>query len=900
LALQLLTGPAGAEPSATCLDLLRASLRDSRFGSGLRLLVPTATMAENVRNRMAREGFAFAPDRVATLSKYLEPYTTGVRPISAAALRILIAELLDRRTHPAFAGVVEFAGFRASLAALIEEASTAGCTPEHIREIADTPEQEGFAALYHDVVCEIGARGMVMRAGLLARAASLVRRGGIPDRALAIDGFFSFGALELDLIAAFSAGAEDVTVTLPPWSGSTGSHQRLLEIGFTERLCRTPGGHSAPAVLLQAATSDGEAEGIARRILAEAAGGRRFEDIGIVLRSAGPQVEALRTALERFGIPARFYFTEKVGSHPVVRFLGAVIEAMLGGWRHTDALAALRMNASGIGGTAVGDQLDFALRERLPGQGLETLAGLLPPAVHAAFEFVERWRPLRRPAPEWAHSMGGELAGLFPRGVIEPGSALTAEIWRSHAAALEAWRDALEETAAALSSDRPLGCAEFWRAARDVVEDSELRVNDHRRNCVHVMDAYEARQWRLPVVFAAGLLERQFPRYHPQNPILPDSARLALRHHGVDLRTSGDRRHEERFLFDLATTRATERLFLSYPRFNAAGEENLPSFYLRGFAAAAEPVRRVRPVPGRAPAAPRRVALTAPDLLEFLTLRHRRLGPTSLEKFLECPFHFFVEKTLKLVGPPDHPAERLDNLLSGTIVHKVMAALDADPDQPLGPLVERVFSEACRGAHVPQGFRTEMVRLHMLRDLACALPSVPRPGGFQASGFHDFSLPLIEGFSVTGQMDRCDVDRSGRALVIDYKYSANASSYRAGSENGTKIQAGLYMAAARHLGLEPAGMLFVALRDGLEVAGWQAGIGDLGKGVEDCLPKVLDERIEQARTLAVEAIGGLREGVIHPAPGSNKDCRFCDAVDVCRREARMPRVAAGGGGGGGQ
>jgi ATP-dependent helicase/DNAse subunit B len=93
-------------------------------------------------------------------------------------------------------------------------------------------------------------------------------------------------------------------------------------------------------------------------------------------------------------------------------------------------------------------------------------------------------------------------------------------------------------------------------------------VPDHRRNVVHVLDVFEARQWELPVVFVCGLLEKQFPLHHPQDPIFPDDLRRLLQKTGVRVRTDAERDAEEKFLFELATARATSTLVLSYPQFN--------------------------------------------------------------------------------------------------------------------------------------------------------------------------------------------------------------------------------------------------------------------------------------------------------------------------------------------
>ena len=58
-----------------------------------------------------------------------------------------------------------------------------------------------------------------------------------------------------------------------------------------------------------------------------------------------------------------------------------------------------------------------------------------------------------------------------------------------------------------------------------MLASSELRVPDHRRDVVHVIDAFEARQWSLPVVFVCGLLEKEFPKYQSEDAILPDPLR---------------------------------------------------------------------------------------------------------------------------------------------------------------------------------------------------------------------------------------------------------------------------------------------------------------------------------------------------------------------------------------
>src|SRR5262249_40032687 len=140
--------------------------------------------------------------------------------------------------------------------------------------------------------------------------------------------------------------------------------------------------------------------------------------------------------------------------------------------------------------------------------------------------------------------------------------------WRSQAAALDAFQEAAREAAAALDSPHPITLERFWGAARSILRVKPLRPTDGRRNVVHVLSAYEARQWALPVVFICGMVEKQFPLLHQQDPFFPDGARSRLHLDGIRVRTAAEFEREERALFESAVTRATLLTTLSYPEFD--------------------------------------------------------------------------------------------------------------------------------------------------------------------------------------------------------------------------------------------------------------------------------------------------------------------------------------------
>lgn len=72
--MRILVGPPGSGKTHRILEQARARLRVG--AADFRLLVPTATMAEHVRNQLAREGFVFRPVLVETLSRFLDPFAS--------------------------------------------------------------------------------------------------------------------------------------------------------------------------------------------------------------------------------------------------------------------------------------------------------------------------------------------------------------------------------------------------------------------------------------------------------------------------------------------------------------------------------------------------------------------------------------------------------------------------------------------------------------------------------------------------------------------------------------------------------------------------------------------------------------------------------------------------------
>ncbi|MCW5980132.1 MAG: PD-(D/E)XK nuclease family protein [Bryobacteraceae bacterium] len=890
----ILTGPPGSGKTHTVLERLR---RDLAGGAGrVRLIVPTATMAEHLRNQLAREGLLLRAGSIQTFSKFVDSLAGAPPEASKPVFQSLVRAALEAPEAAAFERVREFPGFQAALAALIDELESAGWTPPS-DEPSRSASEEAIAGVFTRVRLAVQERGLSTRAGRLRTASARVRgrqMAGV-DAAL-FDGFYVFAPVELELIAALAESGIEVVLTLPDWEGANLPKRTLAASGFKER--RLEQRRPAPRVaLVAAANMEQEAREIARRILAETAAGRPFREIGVIVRGYDPYVPALRTAFERFGIPARYYFPQQLSAHPAVAGIARLVDALLNGWDHERALAAARM----LPASEELDRFEFAVLEELPAQGQESLVALagrrLGELLEAAAELAGG---AARPAQRWCARLAA-LAGLFPSPPVRDGAGHEqAFLWRSHAAAVEAFIRLLGETAEAFGNESEAPLDAFWAEVKANLGNAPFWPRDHRRNVVAVMDAYEARQWELPVAFLCGLIERQFPRHHFEDPLLGDEARLRLRARGVHLRTSSDANAEERFLFQLATTRATESLTLSYPKYNAKGDDNLPSFllqhYLQSVLASVEGVVDVRPAPARPRVRRSTPAVQDARLLEWLAAKHATLSASSIQRFLACPFAFFAERSLRLTGRPTPPRERLDPPLQGQIAHDVIAACLNMPLM-LDQTFEEIFRESTREARVPEGHRTEAVRLEMLGSLREFLRRPLTTGARETLSESDFKLPLQDGISVQGRIDRIDVLPGRKALVIDYKYAPGyrIKSYIDSNEQEQSVQAGLYLLAARAaFRVEPVGMLFCAMRRGVAWDGWVADWPRDETIGTRCDPAYLRGMADKAVAAAMAVAGALRQGRIAPAPSDGSICERCDHRDICRVETQELVTVAGG------
>lgn len=878
--MRLLLGPPGSGKTTRVLkEFLRAASEER-----VRLVVPTSTMAEHLRHELARRGHPVRPSRIVTMAGLVGELAPDVRMADAASLALLVELALDRRPD-LYKGLRGSPGLAASLASAFEELAHSGCDALQLESLARLQGhvERDFRELYRELESELSRAGLHLRASALFEAAGRVARNGAPFSRVWFDGFFLFSAAERRLIGALKQAAE-VAVTLPEWEGAQPSVEAFRELGAgVERL--SPARPRPEVVLVHAASREHEAEEIALQILDEHSRGRPWREMGVVIRAEREYVSLLERTFFRAGIPARSYFGRSVWHEPAGLLARRFVDAVGSGWDGEAALRLLRSPGCRVAGSVSAGGVWARAVEELPFSGLERLERAAGAAVAGILRPFADWPGLSLSPPEWARRFAEVARLLEPppadRALGEP----EMRDFRLRAACFREILNVLEGVARLLPED-PLPLAEFWSAAEPALRESRVFPHDARRDVVHILDVQESRQWELPVVFVCGLLEGEFPRRAAPDPVLPDSLRSMLAESRLDIRTRAAREAEERFLYEVARTRASQRLFLSWPARNEKGDENVRSFVLdqeEAEGARTIPARRFSVRPRRAAGKPPRPALQSDEVLRQVRDIHSRIAATAIESFLQCPFQFFARWTLRLKELPPLPSERPDARFLGTLAHRIVCEWHRRGGD-IGKIVDELWDREMQRSGLAETHETLLNRAAMKRNLRLYALHGPAAAGWRVEPEMELSL-RVAGVEVVGRADRVDISPDRQCAVYDFKYS-RADSVRQQAQQqqeGLAVQGGLYARALELEGYVPAKIQLVSLRDSIRLAG----------------PDTLEESQElmqtavQASEIAVEEIFS---GRIEVKPADESLCAWCSFRDACRlQEAAAAALAAAGG-----
>jgi ATP-dependent helicase/DNAse subunit B len=307
----------------------------------------------------------------------------------------------------------------------------------------------------------------------------------------------------------------------------------------------------------------------------------------------------------------------------------------------------------------------------------------------------------------------------------------------------------------------------------------------------------------------------------------------------------------------------------------------------------------------------RQTRLTHPFVLEQLGSR-TSFAVTELERFADCSSAWFVERFLSPKTIDAEPDAKQRGSVAHNALHRFFSRVPAELGvEKLEPqhveaataLMRRCLDESIAGVRMDL---TEMQERELdqtlWRDLAAFVeeecestsPLVPRRfevsfGSERAAPELQRGLELGPGLTLSGKIDRIDVDPFGaRGVVQDYKSGKSAHSARQ-IESELRLQIPLYMLVLRDLvGLEPLGGLYRPLAGARKPRG-------LVRGAEaETLPgyvshDYLDEEafwgvVESARGTATALAERIRTGDVRHDPLGGECPSWCDLWPVCRIE----------------
>lgn len=521
-------------------------------------------------------------------------------------------------------------------------------------------------------------------------------------------------------------------------------------------------------------------------------------------------------------------------------------------------------------------------------------------------------------------------------------------------------------TLAGAPGDEELDRDAFFSQLREGLREATFPL-PQPGNAVAVLDAPSVRNLRFDHIFFAGLNEGEAPLPPGVNAVYSEADLAALRAGGVALEGREEHALRERLLFQHVLEAPRKSLTLSWRVRDRQGRETNRSPFVDDVAALAGSLAKTLPVPRadcfvpaldeavcvrglrnalfhhvRDPAAafPELCAdaahgarieswrnsskpfgnydgvLADPDLKRELAAR---FGPecsfsvNRVERYLECPFHFFQEHVLGIADTAP-PTPEMDPALRGTLLHRILQAFHqqfegraiADiPEEEAAstmPVLVRDAFAAVREPVAPGVLAMECARMEALllryldqerrRDGAADWKPTHfevrfgrGPGAVTGPvGTEDPYLLETPGGAVrfSGRIDRVDLRADGAVRVVDYKSGIPPAVKDI--TGGKAIQLLLYARAIEEAllpGRPCAGAVY--LQPG-QMKGWREA---LDRGTKK---NTWPERDAAMRDAVARAVAGMREGCFAPEPHTSGACRYCGPEKACRfQQARVLR-----------
>jgi ATP-dependent helicase/DNAse subunit B len=747
----LITGPANAGKAELVMDAVR---RHVAHGEEPLLVVPTRADAEQYLRELAGEGTAMGVrvERFAGLIGEAVRRAGVGEPLLGAVARERMLEAIAAR-----AGAPSAPGFVRALADVIDELQVRRVSPARLGQaFASWRAADGAQAhaaqlgrLFGDYRATLDRLGRVdaEQRAVLALDALRVRPalwGGTP---VLFYGFDDLTRLQLDAIETLGRVVDaPVTVSLAyepgrtAFAGRARTFAELLPLAGEHRQLPARAEHYAPRAraalshlerslfepdairvepgavvrLLEGGGERAELELVAGEIAELLGAGRAPEEIAVLVRPGGTDLDLLEEVFSASEIPfalrrARRFADTAIGAALIglLRCVPAEAQASDAGTgeRRADAAAVdpaqageLRdmlawLRAPGVlstapgrtGGASLADRLEVSARRT--GVASAGRARELWEERHWRLESIDRMAQAQaRGAAALCERAARELYWLFCAPRRSGASVLDADEL-DEASALAVGRRALAELRelarmapelAPADAGELAGSLERVEMVGDAGRGRPTSVTDASAGAVAVLDPLALRARRVSVLFACGLQEGVFPARARVQPFLAEEERRRLAEiSGLRLDEQEDVLAAERYLLYAALSRPEEQLFLSWHVADDDGESTSRSLFVDDvcdlFAQTLQERCAHRPL-GAVDGLP---AMHASPGIQQQPLRDERLlaqlrghvfSPSSLERWIACPVSWFVERMLR----PDAFDPDPEPLARGGLAHAAL------------------------------------------------------------------------------------------------------------------------------------------------------------------------------------------------------------------------------------
>ncbi len=792
---KIICAPAGWGKTHYLLAELKEHLRALRGESLFRpqqlLVVPYREQARRLKDLLLKEldPPALFSRSILSYSDLVERIFPELGGISQIQRRLILTEILETLPLRYYGSARDLAGFTHSLSEFISEWKGFFLGAEDFAKAlkafapgsASAFKIEDLETIFHSYQKRTEALGMMdyddsFRTALL--------RGRGMDQALSgierisFDGFYDFLPGQLKLLERLKGSVPEIAIYITHEEGKRealfnlthNTLTKLEKIGFKKEGFQSPFSQNYRALKKDLLTVErylfsdepgsdvrpahiqifegvglrGEVNWIARELLRLKRGTKFYwSDAAILLREVGEYGSYIREIFAEYGIPCEIHERRKLRENPWVRHLLDFFRVAESAGRDPELFFNfLRSSYLSLSREAVIDFEQFSKAKGFWNEPEEII------------DYLTAWlQEFKKEGPgkelqDFIHGVLKDalslqkrfsLAGIghFFEGSLEHLGNFSGENFKTSGSRedYEAHRTLLEIlTEIGIDQEgrgKTLDFSAFFRALIEGVELSLFSVHGSRQDAVQVYSVQLARQKEYRVVFVSGLLQKNFPGTLRESPVLKDAERERLAGLGFEPRLA--RSHHERYYFYLAVTRARERLYLTYPRFDLEGKEALPSFFVEevtrlfkvppqvlredqslsipriegavsvrdmknflafelGEARPPSTLRKKRMeivslynfllskkvlagLPLFTPAGGKDVRLTSPEVKRSLRSRDN-FSPTALETYGGCSIRYFFSKVLRLVEPNTFDSPQSE----GTLLHELLSELVAHPE----------------------------------------------------------------------------------------------------------------------------------------------------------------------------------------------------------------------------